>query len=108
MNATTTQDRLDEIATEAQSGVRSGQRYAQQAVDRVTERASELASQSLDWMRDRGDKVRDGVARASDRTVGYVRDEPARSMLMAAAAGAVVFALISMVAGRSKRGRTGF
>ncbi len=121
MTTQTAQDRLEDVARQAQNGVHAGQSYAHQAVDRLadsatdwthqaapvvhrlTERATDLANHGIDWMRDRSDRVRTEVARASDRTVGYVRDEPARSLLMAAAAGAVIFALVRWAGSRAHR-----
>jgi ElaB/YqjD/DUF883 family membrane-anchored ribosome-binding protein len=117
----TTQDRVDDISRQAHDGVNAGQRYVHQAVDRladraadwtdqaapvvdrVTEKARGVARQGAQWARDNTDRVREQVARASDRTVGYVRDEPVRSVLMAAAAGAVLFAIVRLLSGRSDR-----
>jgi ElaB/YqjD/DUF883 family membrane-anchored ribosome-binding protein len=55
-------------------------------------------------MRDGGQLVRDTARQASDRTVGYIRDEPVRSMLVAAATGAALMALVSLMA-RSRNDR---
>ena len=115
----TTQDRLDDVTRQAHDGVDAGQRYAHQAVDRiadrasgwtdqaapvidrVTERAQGLARQSAQWARQNSDRVRQQVAQASDRTVGYVREEPVRSVLIAAAAGALLVALVRLISNRS-------
>ena len=40
--------------------------------------------------------------RAQDTTVGYIKDEPVKSMLIAAATGAALMALVSMM---SRSGR---
>jgi ElaB/YqjD/DUF883 family membrane-anchored ribosome-binding protein len=48
--------------------------------------------------------VKDKVAQAGDRSVGYIRDEPVKSVLIAAAAGAALAALIGW-ASRSGAGR---
>ncbi|MGM9484034.1 hypothetical protein ACS5PN_22760 [Roseateles sp. NT4] len=47
--------------------------------------------------------VRSRVARASDRTLGYVRDEPVRSAIAAAAVGTLVFALWHLLSSRNSR-----
>ena len=52
------------------------------------------ARRSLDQLSDGVDRVRTQVARASDRTVGYVQDAPVRSALVVLAAGALVYALV--------------
>ena len=40
------------------------------------------------------------VSQASDRTVGYVRDEPVRSAIVAAAVGTLVFAVWHLLGSR--------
>jgi ElaB/YqjD/DUF883 family membrane-anchored ribosome-binding protein len=107
-----TQDRLDEAARQAHNGVNAGQRYAHDAVERIagtaqelgeqvrpavnrlTARAEDLARQGSNWVKHGSERVRTQAVKASDRTVGYVRDEPVRSVLMAAAAGALLYAVI--------------
>jgi hypothetical protein len=71
-------------------------------IDRVAERASDLARESAHWVQDRGERLREQAARASDRTVGYVREEPLRATLMAMAAGALIYALVRMARGSSR------
>lgn len=113
----TAQDRIDTAARRAHEGVDTGRKLAKRAADQLDDvtddaassahstlaRASEMARQSMDWMRDSSDRVRNEVSRASDRTVGYIREEPVRSVLVAAATGAAVYALISAIRGRRER-----
>lgn len=68
------------------------------ALSRVSRQASALAQRGVDAMRDGGQLVRDSARHASDRTVSYIRDEPVRSVLIAAATGAALMALVSLVA----------
>lgn len=91
-----TRDRLRDAANDLRD-------EAAPVVDRLTGRASQAARQGADWVRDRGDLMRYQVARASDRTADYVRDEPMRSLLMAAGVGALVFALVRMLGSRQTR-----
>ena len=102
---------LDHSVDQAQQSIRAGKHAASQALDRIVdgtaalrdraepaldrlaERASMTARQSAEWLRDNGGRVRDQVTRASDRTVGYVRQEPVRAVMMAAAAGIAIYAL---------------
>lgn len=116
-----TQERLDEAARQAHDGLDTTQRMARQSidrlvdraadwrdeaapvVDRITQRAEGLARDGAHWVQEGTDRVRSKVVRASDRTVGYVREEPVRSVLMAAAAGALIFALVRVLSGRSER-----
>lgn len=47
--------------------------------------------------------MRSRVAQVSDRTLGYVRDEPVRTAIAAAAVGTLVFALWHLLSSRSSR-----
>ena len=71
---------------------------ARPAIARISHQASALAQRSADAMRDGSQLVRDSARHASDRTVGYIRDEPVRSVLIAAATGAALMALVSLMA----------
>lgn len=68
------------------------------ALERVSRQASKLAQRSADLVRDSSQQLRDSARQASDRTVGYIRDEPVRSVLLAAAAGAALMALVALMA----------
>lgn len=63
---------------------------ASQKAQRAKARAEEWAARSADRMRDLRDGVLDRADRASTRTAGYVKDEPLKSLAMAAALGAAV------------------
>lgn len=58
---------------------------------------------SLDTLRDHGRELRLRAQVAGERTVGYIQDEPVKSVLVAAAAGAALMALFSALAGRGGR-----
>jgi ElaB/YqjD/DUF883 family membrane-anchored ribosome-binding protein len=73
--------------------------------ERLGERAADMGRQGADWMSGNGERMRASMARTSDRTVRYVRDQPMRSMLLATAAGAALFALARLMSGRSDRER---
>jgi len=47
--------------------------------------------------------VRSRVAEASDRTLGYVREQPVRTAVAAAAVGTLVFALWHLLSSRNSR-----
>ena len=47
--------------------------------------------------------VRSRVAEASDRTLGYVREQPIRTAVAAAAVGTLVFALWHLLSSRNSR-----
>jgi ElaB/YqjD/DUF883 family membrane-anchored ribosome-binding protein len=73
---------IDQAADSAGSAVQGTQRMASQAVDGVS-RSLQAASK----------QVLDRAGQASDKTVAYIRDEPVKSMLIAAATGAALVAL---------------
>ena len=58
-------------------------------------------------MREGGSRVRHQVLRAQDRTTDYVRAEPMRALLMAAATGAILFAVVRMLGQRVASDRVG-
>lgn len=72
------------------------------AIGRAAARVDDLKRLGIDAARKLGTTVQDQAARSSERTVGYIKDEPMKSVLIAAAAGAALAALISMAA-RSHR-----
>ena len=72
-------------------------------VNRATEKVGELATRSADAVRESTRQLRQTAADASDATVNYIKDEPVKSILIAAATGAALMGLVSMM-GRS-RGR---
>ena len=52
-------------------------------------------------MRDSSQQLREKAQLASESTVAYVKDEPVKSMLIAAATGALLMGLVSLM-GRSR------
>ncbi|HEY6514093.1 MAG TPA: hypothetical protein VI032_19100 [Burkholderiaceae bacterium] len=66
-------------------------------IERAGEQANALAQRGIEAVRDRSHQLRDQAVRASDHTVGYIRHEPVKSVLIAAAAGAVLVALLSLL-----------
>ena len=111
---------VDQAALSADHAIRSTQRAANSALDgmagtvqdvrqrvtpminRATEQASALAQRGMDAVRDTSQQVRERALRVSDGTVGYIRDEPVKSVLIAAAAGATLVVLASLL-GNSRR-----
>jgi ElaB/YqjD/DUF883 family membrane-anchored ribosome-binding protein len=111
----------DQAAQSADRAIKSTQRVANQALDslagsvedlrqhtapllnRATEQASALAQRGANAVRDSSQQVRDRAMRASDSTVAYIRDEPFKAVLIAAATGAVLMALLSLLGGARRR-----
>lgn len=105
----------DSAAASAESAIRSTQRLANQALDGMvgtmsdlraeavpmirsaTDRVSALTQRSVDTVRQGSQQLVDGAQQASARTRDYVQHEPVKALLMAAATGAALMALLSMV-----------
>ena len=64
---------------------------------RAAEQASVLAQRSLDAVRQSKEQLREKALRASDGTVAYIKDEPVKAMLIAAATGAALMALVGLL-----------
>ena len=105
----------DQAAQTADNAIKSTQRATNQALDslsgtvkdirdqaapmvnRATEQVSELAHRSAEAVRDSSRQLREKAMNASDATVNYIKDEPVKSILIAAATGAALMGLISMM-----------
>jgi ElaB/YqjD/DUF883 family membrane-anchored ribosome-binding protein len=107
-------DQASATAT-ADNAIRSTQRVANEALDslaggaqtlrnevspminRAGEQASAFAQRGVNAVRDSTQQLRDRALRVSDSTVMYIKDEPLKSMLIAAATGAALMALVGML-----------
>ncbi len=67
------------------------------AIGRASDRMSDLAHRGAEAVGRTSTQLRDRAADASERTRGYVRDEPVKSVLIAAATGAVLMGLLSLI-----------
>jgi ElaB/YqjD/DUF883 family membrane-anchored ribosome-binding protein len=70
----------------------------------LLDRASEVAKRGVNAARESSHQIIDKAGRASDHTVTYIKDEPVKAMLIAAATGAALMALVSVM---SRSGRHG-
>ena len=73
-------------------------------LNRASETANALLQQGKDAVHDGSHKVRAQARRASECTVGYVKEEPLKAMLIAAATGAALMALVSLISRSGHRG----
>ena len=73
---------INQTAQTAGAAIQSTQRVANDALGSLSHSVHSAQNQ-----------IRDSVHYASDRTVTYIREEPVKSMLIAAAAGAALMAL---------------
>lgn len=108
-------DMARRAADRADSAIDSAQRVTDGALETLHDKVSDLrdaspralrrAAEQLDELKRRGIEaarqakltVQDQALRASDRTVGYIKEEPVKSILVAAAAGAAAVLLISLL-----------
>ena len=72
-------------------------------LSRVSQRARDAASDGYDAAREQAAVLRERGQKAVDSTRGYVKDEPIKSLLIAAAVGAAVIALVEVVRIRRNR-----
>lgn len=93
-----TQKVADQALGGLDNSVQSLRDQAAPKLDEMTQRANALAHQSVQSVRDTGRRLRDSAAHVSEGTIQYVRDEPVKSMLIAAATGAMLMALASLLA----------
>lgn len=89
---------LDSLHT----GIETLREGVPQTLGRAAAQVESIARRGLDRARETGDRVREQVHHAGDRTVGYIREEPVKAILIAAATGAALAALIGWVASRSR------
>ena len=105
-----------QAAQSVDQAIRSTQRAASEAMDsvaqaaqeiredavtpllnRAADRAGALANRSVNAVREGSRQARARARQASASTVTYVRDEPVKSMLLAAATGAALLALFNLL-----------
>lgn len=94
-----TQRAADEAFDRLDDGVESARGRTSPWIDLWSRRAETAARRSADAARRSADAMRDSAYRASDATSGYVRDEPLKALLIAAAAGAAFVALVQLLRG---------
>jgi ElaB/YqjD/DUF883 family membrane-anchored ribosome-binding protein len=106
---------VDQASDSADRAIKSTQRMANETLDslsnsvhdvrdrvapvlnRSSEQLAALAQRGVDVVRDSSQQLKDKALRASDSTVGYIKDEPVKAMLIAAATGAALMALIGLL-----------
>jgi len=105
----------DQAADSANSAIRSTQNVANAAFDRLSDKvdsardqaaplinrlssqAETAARRSAEAVRETSAQLREKALKAQDSTVGYIRDEPVKAMLIAAATGAALMALVGLL-----------
>jgi len=90
---------LDTLADTAQD-LRN---HAAPLLTRATEQANALAQRGVEGVRATSQRLRDGAQRASDSTLNYIRAEPVKATLIAAATGAALMALVALLSRSRER-----
>ena len=111
----------DTAADSASSAIRSTQNVANNAfnrlsdkvdavreqavpmINRISTQAEAAARRGAEAVKETSAQLREKAVRAQDTTVGYIKEEPIRAMLIAAATGASLMALISLASRSSNR-----
>ena len=77
---------------------------AQSAADQALTGVSNAIDKGVDRVREATHQVRDGAVRATEGTSNYIRHDPIKSVLIAAATGAALMALVSLLTRSNGRG----
>ncbi len=93
-----THNALDGLA----GSVKSLRDQASPRLDGATEQASAMLHRGIDAVRDSSHQVRVKAHQASETTTHYIQQEPVKAVLIAAATGAALMALVSLLT-RSRR-----
>lgn len=92
-----TQRSAGEKLSQLASTVEEVRAQAAPAISRIANDADELRRRSVDVLRGASLQARETALRATDRGVAFIRDEPVKSVLIAAGIGAVSMALITLM-----------
>ena len=87
----------NDVLDSASDAVDNVREQAEPVVRRLTAQAETLARRSMDAVRDGSQQLREQATEMTDRTTRYVKDEPLKAVLIAAAAGATLLAVLSAV-----------
>jgi len=105
----------DQAAQTADDAIKSTQQVANHALDslagsvqearkqvspllnRATEQASAMAHRGIDAVREGSHQLREKALHATDTTAGYIKNDPIKAVLIAAATGAALMALVSLI-----------
>jgi ElaB/YqjD/DUF883 family membrane-anchored ribosome-binding protein len=77
----------------ADRAIQTTQRVANDALDSI----SSSVHNGVDTVRDTSRQLREGAVHASDASVNFIKHEPIKSVLIAAATGAALMALIGLL-----------
>jgi ElaB/YqjD/DUF883 family membrane-anchored ribosome-binding protein len=84
------------ISPASQAPIENGQDVIGPLLQRATGQATAFANRSAEAVREGSRQARASALRAQKTTVNYVRNEPVKAMLLAAATGAALLALVNL------------
>ena len=93
-----TQRSASENLSQLANTVEEARTQAGPMIGRLANNADEMRRRGVDSIRGASMQVREGALRATDKSVAFIRDEPVKSVFIAAAVGALSMALISLIA----------
>lgn len=93
----------ERATSEALDSLADGVQQVVPLLNRASDQISALAQRGIDSVRDSSQQLRKRAERVSENTVSYVRVEPVKAILMAAATGAALMALISLFSRARRR-----
>ena len=101
---------IDRAAQRSDAAIHAGADAAHNALNGISQAARQLqadaghlSQRGLDALRDSSRHVRESAQRAGERTVGYIQEEPVKAVLIAAATGAALMALVGLLGRSSHR-----
>lgn len=97
-----TRDQANHAFDKADNKVRELRGEIDPMVDMLASKAQKLARQSLDMAAEAKEKAQQSLTRYASATSHYVSEQPVRSVLIAAAVGAVVAILVSSTRRRNQ------
>lgn len=93
------------VANRAIDSVDDVRASASESMERAIDRTEQFGHHTMDALRDSSQQLRLKAQRATDASADYIRHEPIKSVLIAAAAGAAVMVLTSLFARSRLAGR---
>ena len=96
-----TREAADDTMTKAEESVKEWREGLDPAISDLAAKAQALAEKSINYCAHTGTRLREQMDDYTDATTRYVRDQPGKAVMIAAAAGAA-FALVTMALSRRR------
>ncbi len=90
-----------DLATAIADNLKEVEQGVAPALQHLVEQASDLTRAGLDAMHTGSTHLHEQARRSGDRTLDYIRHEPVKAVLLAAAAGALTVAVIDLLRQRT-------